>query len=175
MKGRRVPLRIALVTPAPPASRAGNRNTALRWARLLRELGHRVQVLTQWPAAASRAGDVDLLLALHARRSHDSIMRFRERHPQRPVVLALTGTDIYRDLAQDAAARHSLRVADRLIVLQPCALDELRPRERAKAHVVLQSAPAAPAAEPLARSFELCVIGHLRWEKDPLCAARALV
>jgi putative glycosyltransferase (TIGR04348 family) len=170
------PQQISLITPAPPASRAGNRNTALRWARLLRELGHNVRIGIEWtaPAGGSRTRATPLLLALHARRSHASIARFRAAFPGRPIVLALTGTDIYRDIRDDADAQRSLELADRLIVLQACALDELSPRLRAKAHVVLQSAPAVKPIAPLARCFELCGIGHLRWEKDPLCAARAL-
>lgn len=171
-------MQISLVTPAPPASRAGNRNTALRWARLLRELGHQVRVCTEWLSA-----DVDplearvpteLLLALHARRSHPSIVRFRTTHPRSPIVLALTGTDIYRDIAADADAQRSLELADSLIVLQRCALDELAPGVRARTVVVHQSAPPVAPEPHLARSFELCVVGHLREEKDPLCAARAL-
>jgi len=171
-------MQISLVTPAPPASRAGNRNTALRWARLLRDLGHQVRVCTEWlPADAdpleARAPS-GLLLALHARRSHRSITRFRTAHPQSPIVLALTGTDIYRDIVADAEAQRSLELADSLIVLQRCALDELAPEVRARTVVVHQSAPRIPTQPPLARSFELCVVGHLREEKDPLCAARAL-
>ena len=37
-------MKISLVTPAGKQSRAGNRTTAERWARILRDLGHRVNV-----------------------------------------------------------------------------------------------------------------------------------
>ncbi len=171
-------MQIALVTPAPPASRAGNRNTAVRWARLLRRLGHRVRICTEWHPATDDPGEArapaDLMLALHARRSHPSIMRFREVCPGRPLVLALTGTDLYRDIIDDPDAQQSLRVADSLVVLQRCAIDELPPALHARTFVVHQSAPAVRRAPPLQRSFEVCVVGHLREEKDPLLAARAL-
>ena len=171
-------MQIVLVTPAPPASRAGNRNTAVRWARLLRRLGHRVRVCTEWHPApvepAEARAPAGLMLALHARRSHSSIMRFRAAHPGRPVVLALTGTDVYRDIIDDPDAQQSLRVAHSLVVLQRCAIDELPQALHARTFVVHQSAPAARRASPLLRSFEVCVVGHLREEKDPLLAARAL-
>jgi putative glycosyltransferase (TIGR04348 family) len=171
-------VQIALVTPAPPASRAGNRNTAVRWARLLRQLGHRVRVCTEWHPATDDAlearAPTALLLALHARRSHPSIMRFRSACPGRPLVLALTGTDVYRDIIDDADAQASLRIADSLVVLQRCAIDELPPALRARTFVVHQSAPAPRRLPALQRSFEVCVVGHLREEKDPMLAARAL-
>ncbi len=61
-------MRIALVTPAGPGKRNGNRHTALRWAAFLRAAGHRVAVEVDWSGGAA-----DLMLALHARRSHASI------------------------------------------------------------------------------------------------------
>jgi putative glycosyltransferase (TIGR04348 family) len=163
-------VRIALITPAGAGSRAGNRHTALRWAAMLRAAGHRVTVATEWPADAG----TELMLALHARRSHASMRAFRERHPRRPLLLALTGTDIYRDLRTSAEARESLRLADRYIVLQPKAIEKLPHGLRARAHVVYQSCATRLRHAPLKRAFRICVIGHLREEKDPLRALAAL-
>ena len=67
---------ITLVTPAAQGTRSGNRTTAARWARLLRELGHRVRVALAYEDEAA-----DLLIALHAWRSAAPVSRFRERHP----------------------------------------------------------------------------------------------
>src|SRR5918995_3840351 len=120
-------MKIALVTPAGPGTRNGNRHTALRWAAFLRAAGYRVSISTQ-----ETAPDVDLMLALHARRSHASISAFPR---EKPLVVALTGTDVYRDIRQSADARESLELADRLIVLQPKALEELPTRLRRKVHV----------------------------------------
>src|SRR5262247_1190348 len=89
-------LKIGIVTPAPPGSRKGNRVSALRWARLLRELGHRVVIKQAY--ADERC---DVLIALHARRSADSVQRFRMRFPDRPLILMLTGTDLYGDIHSD--------------------------------------------------------------------------
>lgn len=162
-------MRIQLVTPAPPRSRKGNRVTAVRWARLLRQLGHRVDIHRELAR-----GRCDLLVALHARKSFPSVARFRERHPGRPLVVALTGTDLYRDLAQSAEARRAVRWADRLVVLQRDAPAQLEPAARRKARVIYQSA--VPAGARLGRSrraFDVCVIGHLRPVKDPFLAAAA--
>ena len=163
-------MRIALVTPARPGSRAGNRHTALRWAAMLRAAGHKVTVSTEWEPNDND----DLLLALHARRSHASIRKFKDAHPQRPLMLALTGTDIYRDIQTDKAAQESLELATRFLVLQPKATEELPTRLRRKVHVVYQSCATKLKHKPVRRKFRLCVLGHLRDEKDPLRAMHAL-
>src|SRR5688572_14734644 len=156
-------MRIALITPAGPGTRNGNRHTALRWAAFLRAAGHRVAVEVEWSGR-----DADLMLALHARRSHGSIKMF----PGRKIV-ALTGTDVYRDIRISAEAKESLDLADRLIVLQPKAKEELKERHRRKTLVVVQSSATQLRHAP-ARRLRLCVIGHLRDEKDPMRALAAL-
>ena len=165
-------MHIVIVTPAPPSTRHGNRTTALRWARHLRALGHRVSVLVEWDG---REGD--LMIALHARRSHDSIKRWCAAQPRRPLVLMLTGTDLYGDIHSDANARESLALADCLVVLQPLGLEQLDSGLRAKTRVICQSVRIPPRLKapqsPRAR-FLITVIGHLREVKDPFRAAYAL-
>ena len=162
-------MQIALITPAGRGANNGNSNTAQRWARLLRQLGHRVAMQLDWDGEPA-----DLMLALHARRSHASIERFAVAHPDRPLIVTLTGTDLYRDIRRDVAAQASLRYATRLIVLQEMGLQELNLKLRAKGDVVYQSAWPIKRKRPLKRSFEVLVIGHLREEKDPLRTALAL-
>jgi len=162
-------MKISLVTPAGPGLRNGNRHTALRWAAFLRAAGHRVAVSTK-----DLASDADLMLALHARKSHESIVDFWRRNPSKPIVVALTGTDVYRDIHLSGEAQESLERADRLIVLQPRATDELAPRLREKVRVVVQSSSTALRHKPLKEKFRICVIGHLRDEKDPLLTLAAL-
>ncbi len=161
-------MNIVLVTPAGPQQRTGNRNTAVRWARMLREAGHRVTVTTAWDGRPA-----DLMLALHARRSHDSIRRYHAAYPQRPLVVVLTGTDLYRDIRHDADARASLRLASLLVVLQEQGLHELAAGLRAKTRVIYQSAQPGEPLRPASR-FNVCVVGHLRAEKDPFRCAYAL-
>jgi putative glycosyltransferase (TIGR04348 family) len=160
---------VGIVTPAAPGSRHGNRVTALRWARILRGLGHRVVVEREWSGRR-----IDLLVALHARKSHASVARFRRRHPEKPLVVALTGTDLYGDLRTSVAARRSLDAATRLVLLQRMGLRELPARVRAKARVIHQSVPAPRRrAAPSRRAFDVCVLSHLRAVKDPLRPALA--
>lgn len=166
---------VCLVTPAAPGSHHGNRVTAERWARILTELGHRVEVDVSYGG-----GPADLLVALHARKSARSVERFHAMHPDRPVVLALTGTDLYPDLAASGVPGAVLDMADRFVVLQPLAVEQLPPRLRGRARVIYQSsAPPRAAAErtapPSAGSgtFDAVVLAHLRAVKDPLLAAAA--
>jgi putative glycosyltransferase (TIGR04348 family) len=164
-------MKIFLACPASARSRKGNRVTAVRWARILKDLGHRVAIGRQYEGQAC-----DLMVALHARRSYDALRRFRSRYPRGPLVIALTGTDLYRDIRTSRHAQRALEMADRLILLQPCGLVELPAWVRDKARVIYQSVQRSrkwPATQRRER-FEVCVLGHLRWEKDPLRVALAL-
>jgi putative glycosyltransferase (TIGR04348 family) len=166
-------MEICLVTPAPPRSQKGNRITALRWARLLRSLGHRVYIEQRY-----RRRRCGLLIALHARRSFASIAGYRDLHPEGPLVLALTGTDLYDDLQRSSQAQEALQLADRLVLLQPRGIEALPEGARAKARVIYQSVT-LPATLRRARPgppdgfFQVCVLGHLRPVKDPFRAALA--
>jgi hypothetical protein len=179
-------MRIGIITPAPPRSRYGNRVTALRWANILKDLGHRVIV-----SQVYEGGAYDLLIALHARRSYPSINCFHQERANTPIIVALTGTDLYRDLQKSQRARQSLEIATRLVVLQPMGIDELPPHLRSKARVIYQSVAPLPretnhhrevrVKKPLSpsgisrprRTFDVCVIGHLRPVKDPFRTALA--
>jgi putative glycosyltransferase (TIGR04348 family) len=161
-------VRVALICPAPAGSRLGNRVTALRWAAMLRAAGHRA-VLAD-PGSVPRC---DVLLALHARKSAQSVARSRSLEPDRPIVVALTGTDLYVDIHRDDDAKRSLELADLLIGLHGRAAEELPPRLRGKMRVVPQSAPPARGGKSARRAFEVAVVGHLRDEKDPLRTALA--
>jgi putative glycosyltransferase (TIGR04348 family) len=168
-ENRITPPRLGIITPAPPGSRRGNRVTAERWATLLGGLGYRVEV-------TERYGDepFDLLIVLHAGRGAPSVRRFRELHPARPVVVAVTGTDIYGEDFDPAVVVHSLTTADRVVVLQPRTADDLPRVVRDKVRVIVQSAePPARREQPRADAFEIAVVGHLRPVKDPFRAAEA--
>jgi len=164
-----MPVRVALICPVPPGSRLGNRITALRWQRILRELGHRAFIATTHPSR-----DFDAMIALHARKSAEAVRASRQTHPARPVVVALTGTDLYHDIHHDLAAQRSLQLADWLIVLHSGAQRELPLRLRHKARLVPQSAPKVGSKpSPAAGTFDVAVVAHMRKVKDPLRTARA--
>src|SRR5215510_2883658 len=123
-------MKILITTPAPPRSRYGNRVTALRWARILKELGHQVTV-----SQAYEDGDYDMLVALHARRSHPSVDRWRRLHQNKSLIVALSGTDLYHDLKQSMHARKSLELATRIIVLQSKAFFVATPSRENASHL----------------------------------------
>jgi putative glycosyltransferase (TIGR04348 family) len=116
------------------------------------------------------------MIALHAWRSSDSIRDFRARYPARPLIVALSGTDIYQYIDRDPAPTlHSLACADRLVALQELARRRVPAQFRRKVRVVHQSAPPLrPVHPPRTRSFDVAVIGHLREVKDPFRAAKAV-
>lgn len=161
-------MRIALITPYGREHRNGNWHTASRWARFLREAGHTVRTQVEWDGRMA-----ELMLALHARRSFASIRAFAERFPSRPLLLALTGTDLYRDIHENADAQQALELAHRLIVLQDRGPDELAAHLAAKTRVIYQSSPDIARRPTPANTFDVLVIGHLRTEKDPFRAALA--
>jgi len=164
-------MKISLITPANKQSKSGNRNTAVRWARLIRELGHQVSI-----GETYNDKPFDAMIALHAWRSAESIERFREHYPNRPLVVALTGTDIYRfQQSHPKICNRSMELADRLVCLHDLVHKDIPKQFRSKLHVVHQFAPPLPGPrKPRKRHFDVCVIGHLRMEKDPLRAAYAV-
>jgi putative glycosyltransferase (TIGR04348 family) len=141
----------------------------LRWQNFLEKLGYAVVVSESWSG-----DDATMLIALHAYRSYSSIMAFHEQYPDRPIILVLTGTDLYRDIAVHGEVLHSMEVADQLIILQSSALDSIPAHLRYKARVIYQSVRVGIPDRVVSEDFQVTVIGHLREEKDPFCIARCL-
>lgn len=158
---------VCIVSPARQADNNGNWHTAERWQAHLTPIAD-VQVAKQWDGQPA-----DILIALHARRSATSIERFHRLMPGQPIVLVLTGTDVYRDIDTDEDARRSLALADRIVGLQPLALTRLEPAVQAKATALVQGADTVlhPGPRDAAR---FVAVGHLRAEKDPLTLMRAV-
>lgn len=163
-------MKVVLVTPPGPSSRTGNQVGARRWAGILRGFGHRVSI------AADYAGEpADAMVAINAWRSAGAILRFKTRYPDRPLVVQLSGTDIYEYITDDPEPTLcSMGLADRLVALNSAAWRAVPKPFRRKLRVIFQSAPKpAQPPRPIRRRVEISVIGHLRDVKDPLRAAEA--
>lgn len=158
---------VFIVSPAAAEANNGNGHTAARWMEFLQPVAD-VRLALAWNGEPA-----DALIALHARRSAESIARFRATHPHRGLALVLTGTDLYRDIDSDVNAQHSLECASHLVVLQDEALRRLAPRHHAKARVIVQSAPAREPAGRAEPGTRFVAVGHLREEKDPLTLMQA--
>lgn len=163
-------MKIVLITPEGPTSRTGNRVAASRWARILRRLGHRVRMASDYDGRPA-----DLMVAVHAWRSAAAVERFKKKYPERPVILQLSGTDIYHYLLSDPATTlRSMKLADRLVALNDLAWRVVPKGLRARLCVIHQSAEPLPRPRrPSRRAVIVAVIGHLRDVKDPLRAAAA--
>ncbi len=154
--------RIGLVTPAGPEANNGNWHTASRWARWL-SAHYPVSVCQSWRGEA-----VDVMIALHARRSAASIAAWGAAQPRRPLIVVLTGTDLYRDIRTDAPAQASLQLADRLVVLNERGAAALPSDLHHKVRVCLQSATARRTLPgKSATRLRALMVGHLRPEKAP--------
>lgn len=163
-------MKIILITPAQLGKQTGNNITATRWANILMGLGHSVSIKQEY-----QSGTFDMMIALNGYRSKYSIQNFKSENPNTPLVIALTGTDLYRFLeTHTAETLASIRLADKLVVLGEMAVNRLPVDLRSKAFLIYESAEPLPnGRQPLTRFFDICIIGHLRAEKDPLLTALA--
>ena len=155
---------IAIVTPFLADANNGNWRTAQRWQAMLAP-DFQAIVQPDWPAPG--IDNAVAMIALHARRSAPAARRFHAAHPERPLILVMTGTDLYRDLASSEDAQETLRRATAVVVLQDDAVQYLPRETRRKTHVVYQSARALQPANKPGGRVNVVVVGHLRPEKSP--------
>ena len=155
------------MTPALAKANNGNWQTARRWAQMLAR-HYRVRVVSEWTGAELADHGDQLMIALHARRSAASVAAWHAQRPGQPLVLVLTGTDLYRDINHDAQAQRSLELAQQLVVLNERGLHSLPAEHRSKGVVCLQSTPARqPVVDKTGRHLRALMVGHLRDEKSP--------
>ena len=161
---------IQIITPAAADSRAGNRTSAIRWARMFQQLGHRVRIDTQYDNQ-----DADIVVALHAWRSAKAIVQFKNKHPDKPCIVVLTGTDIYRFIHTDPnTTLLSLQHATALVGINAMAAQVLPQEYQQKVRIIFQSTHYCSPRPRKKHGFKICVAGHLRHEKDPLRPALAV-
>lgn len=161
-------LRLGIALPPNNGVGTGNVRTAQRLLRIFSSLGYAVRLL-----GPDERCDCEVLVALNAVKSAGVIARYREEHPGGKLVVIITGTDLNQRESNEWAS--SLRAADRIVVLQNKAMEAFSPEEKEKCSVILQSVAVPPdlPARGGHEGFQVCVIGHLRQEKDPLLAAMA--
>ena len=135
---------IKIFSPTGDNVVTGNYVTAKRYAYLLQNLGHRVLTLSVFEEKVSVEG-VTCAFVLHAEKGFHVIKELTAESI--PVVLVLTGTDLYRDIISTKKSKRdnclrSIQLASAIIVLHENAVSDLLkvvsvPRERI--FVVLQS------------------------------------
>lgn len=159
--------RVCIASPAPRSANNGNSHTAARWADYLSACAE-VQVIGQWRARRAICSSPCTPGSQRAPSNNTAPPGRRAR-----IVLVLTGTDLYHDLPDDAAARRSLELANTVVVLQPKALERLPPHVRTRARVIEQSAPSLRVNDKRTDITAFVAVGHLRDEKRPLTLMRA--
>lgn len=157
--------RVLITSPAAAEANNGNWHTAWRWSQMLSPTFD-VSIAQHW-----NGEPFDVMLALHARRSADSIARWAQARSalnNAPgLAVVLTGTDLYRDIQNNAQAQASLRLASRLVVLQECGPDALPLDLRPKTRVIFQSTAPHDAQTKPTDALRVAMVGHLRNEKSP--------
>ena len=172
-------MRFLLHVPLPRGTTRGNWITAMRWANILRTLGHHVRIVDPKEFLTTTSEPYDTLIALHARRSARAIQQFRSRSPKSQIIVALTGTDIHVDLASDsgnfALVMQSLKMANRIVLLEAEGIKLLAPQFRSKCAVIYQSSEASNAPRlQNPEFFSVSFLAHLRAVKDPFLITNAL-
>ena len=178
-------MNILIATPAPRGSQSGNRVTAERWARMMRQMGHRVEIVCELPGDSRLAIEgrhmrsPDLLISLHATKTYRSVDWFAKSFPECPIAVCLTGTDLYADLGERSQpvrrkrAMRSLEAADLILSLRSLAEGDLPAEFESKIRVIEQSAsPTKNPPSPLVTRWEVTIAGHLRKIKDPISDCR---
>jgi putative glycosyltransferase (TIGR04348 family) len=155
---------VVIVSPALASANNGNWQTAQRWREFLAPACD-VRIVLRW-TPADAAGET-VMLALHARRSAESIEAWFAVHGKHGLAVVLTGTDLYQDIAFDAQAQRSLQLADRLVVLQELGAQALPASMQSKARVIFQSTPARSVAAKSSLVLRAVTVGHLRAVKSP--------
>lgn len=160
-------MEISLLTPTTNVASTGNQGTAHQWKGMLEKSGHDVSIVNKLPESPP-----DLLIALHAEKSHEVALQFKRDHPDRKLILALTGTDIYPQPSETGL--ETMRAADALIALQSHAPRQLPSDLASRTHVIVQSAEQiVTGVKKVSDHFQVCVVGHLRDVKAPMLAAEA--
>jgi glycosyltransferase involved in cell wall biosynthesis len=180
-------LDVRILTPFGAQSGMGNWRTASRYAEMLRDAAMQVKIYE--PSAIARATMPSALpkvaIVLNAFRSHEQVQTFLKA--KIPVLLVITGTDLYGALAPQKKgspayqqAEDALLSASAVMTLQAEAQNEILrrwPQLAGNVHCILQTTaprkPSAPVLSPQSKTVRFLIAGHIRAEKDPITAFHA--
>ena len=166
---------VLIISPALANANNGNWQTAWRWSRMLAP-NFQPFIAQHWSneggrGEAPRGQPFEAMLALHARRSADSIAAWAKARgaasDAKGLGVILTGTDLYRDIQTDTVARRSLAQARCLVVLQERGPAALPADARQKARVIFQSTTSRQTLAKSPERLRAVMVGHLRDEKSP--------
>lgn len=162
---------VCVASPYPLTDLKGNSVTTRRVVEILNEGG--------MEARASHGYDgkpADVLISLHAVKGAQTVLDYKESHPEGKVVVLITGTDIYQSLPKGSdLGERALEQASAIVVVFERAIQSLAPRWRDKTVVIPASLdPIGVKAEPVCPPFAISVVGHLREVKRPFMAIEAV-
>jgi len=179
---RRIDVRI--LTPFGAASGMGNWRTAQRYAQMLRASGISASIFEphQIEEACADSGGRLVAIALNAKRSSEEIDRFVACGI--PVLVVLTGTDLYQALLPTAAGQPNYELtqaallkANHVLTLQSQAQKEVLarwPQLKGRVHCIMQTASPrqqhAPRITSGSKTVRFLIAAHIRSEKDPVTA-----
>jgi len=165
-------MKVTISSPYATDSLHGNTVSAIRIAGILEESGHVAEVIQSGDPIVE---DTGALIALHARKSHASVVAMKQQSPKSKIILYLTGTDLYEDIPNGCPlAIESLEIADTIVVSQEASQKSVPATYQQKTKVVYNSI-ILPKLAPVERELDLFVIAsHLRAVKQPFLAAEAL-
>lgn len=181
---------LLIVTPYGPETGSGNWRTAERYHRLLTQAGVAASIVVGEPSVADLSS-ASCGLLLHARRSHAAGVLFTQA--SKPYAVVLTGTDLYADLqghtsvAWRQEAAQTILGSKAVVGLQadacnclrgllpqapPCVVIPQTSSFEASAQGGVHARPQGSSVPPT--RLHALVVGHVRPEKDPLTAYRAV-
>jgi len=159
---------VCIVSPVAQRAHDGVAVTAERWRQWLEPVAD-VAVAPEWTGASD-----DILIALHAGGSAESVARFAHAHPRRPLALVLTGSDVARDIDTHPSACAALSHATHLIVRQPGAMARLGDSQQARARLIEPSAPRRVMRNKARTRFDVALAAPLCAESDPMTLFNAI-
>jgi glycosyltransferase involved in cell wall biosynthesis len=181
------PIDVRILTPFGAQSGMGNWRTASRYCELLSGVGMQVKIFE--PAGIGRASMPSALpkvaIVLNAFRCAEQVQAFVKA--KIPVLLVITGTDLYGALSPRKKNGHAYQQAEQamlnasaIMTLQAQAQREISqrwPQLAAKVYCVLQTSPIRKPSAPMltahSKTVRFLVAGHIREEKDPRTAFHA--